>query len=243
MRRRRPADPSAIERAYTRDLVALSRALARVAKRALASVNPEARADAEIGGVDFTALRLRLGRLASRRGAVLVARYGRQLKRFSAAQIASVLLIDIAAEPAAVLSALAAWRAENISLITSIAERLHDDVREVVAEAVLRGVRSETLARRLEERYSVSASRARLIARDQTAKGNADLQRVRAREAGVTRYVWSTSRDERVRPMHAALDGRVFSYGSPPITNDKGTRNEPGHDFQCRCVAVPVLDA
>jgi len=60
--------------------------------------------------------------------------------------------------------------------------------------------------------------------------------------AGVSRYEWSSSADERVRPRHRELDGQTFSWDDPPVTNDDGDTNHPGEDYQCRCIAVPVLD-
>jgi SPP1 gp7 family putative phage head morphogenesis protein len=53
----------------------------------------------------------------------------------------------------------------------------------------------------------------------------------------VEEYVWSTSRDERVRPSHSAKDGKRFKWNDPP--SDTG---HPGNEIQCRCVAIPVLD-
>jgi len=94
----------------------------------------------------------------------------------------------------------------------------------------------------LEERVGVSASRAQLIAVDQTLKTNAQVMRARHEAAGVTQYRWSSSRDERVRKRHAELDGQVFSYDDPPETNDDGDTNNPGEDFRCRCIAVPFVD-
>lgn len=32
-------------------------------------------------------------------------------------------------------------------------------------------------------------------------------------------------------------DGQIFEYANPPADTD-----HPGHDFNCRCVQIPVLD-
>lgn len=240
----RPAHPIALERAYTRDLIGVSRALVREVRKALGSGLDNVRLDAvDPTGVNFDRLAVRLGRLADSRAAELTARYGVRLASFSARQIAEVLEIDVTKDAPEVLKILARWRRENVALIQSIAERLHDDVRDVVTEAVQRGTRSDVLARELADRYSVSDSRAALIARDQIAKANAGIAQAHMAEAGVTKYAWSTSRDERVRPMHAALEGQIFDFDDPPITNDRGEHNNPGTDIQCRCTAIPVLDA
>ena len=52
---------------------------------------------------------------------------------------------------------------------------------------------------------------------------------------GITQYIWRTSRDERVRESHLVLEGKTFSWDSPP---DVG---HPGQDINCRCTAEPVI--
>ncbi len=51
---------------------------------------------------------------------------------------------------------------------------------------------------------------------------------------GGRRYVWRTVGDDRVRPAHAALEGRSFTWAAPPAEGHPGTA--PG----CRCWAEPV---
>lgn len=67
------------------------------------------------------------------------------------------------------------------------------------------------------------------------AKANeaARLEAIRQQEAGHTRYIWRTSGDNRVRASHAANEGRVFAWDSPPPTG------HPGEDYGCRCKADP----
>ena len=65
------------------------------------------------------------------------------------------------------------------------------------------------------------------------------------KDAGVTQFTWSSSHDRRVRPDHAALDGQIFDYDHPPITNRAtGARNLPGQDYgPCRCQDIPYTGA
>lgn len=194
-------------------------------------------------GIDWGKLLTILGGVASDAAPELAEAQAKRVAGFNLSDMTRILGIDLAAEPPAVKRQLERWRRENVSLIKSIVVELHDDVRRTVREAAREGRRVEELAGDLRERFGVQASRAELIARDQTLKANADLTMVRHKEAGIERYVWSTSRDERVRPMHSALEGRIFRYDEPPpITNEAGDRNRPGEDYQCRCVAVAILD-
>ncbi len=254
----RPVSPDGPERAYVGALRAINRDLVAAVREFLAAPLDAARAEqaqaqaAEVrqdagpldgmAGLDFGILKIRLGELAEARGEEIAAEYADRLGRWNSAEIGRVLGLSLATEPPAVRRQLERWRRENVRLISSIAADLHADVRRTVREAAERGTRVETLAADLTERYGVSESRAELIARDQTLKGNADLTRVRHEAAGIERYAWSTSRDERVRPMHQELEGRIFSLDAAPVTNERGDRNHPGGDFQCRCVAIPILD-
>jgi len=113
-----------------------------------------------------------------------------------------------------------------------------------VRPAVSTGLRVEELMRQVRERFDVSDSRAQLIARDQVGKFNGELARVRAQSLGVETYVWSTSKDQRVRSDHSELEGTVQRYASPPVVDVKtGRTGNPGDDYQCRCQALPQVSA
>lgn len=127
-------------------------------------------------------------------------------------------------------------RAENIELMRKAHGDYVDKVRDLFENPDNFGMRSETLAKELAERGEVSESRAELIARDQTLTLNGQTTQERQTSAGVDSYTWSTSLDERVRPEHAELEGRVFAWTDPP---DVG---HPGEDILCRCVAIPIIE-
>lgn len=125
----------------------------------------------------------------------------------------------------------------NVSLIRSLSEDVVKRVEGRVSEAVLSGKSSKALAKEMTDEFGVLQSRARLIARDQTAKWNGDLNRLRQTQAGIEKYRWRTSQDERVRPSHQAKEGETFSWDKPPA--DTG---HPGQDYQCRCSAEAIID-
>lgn len=131
---------------------------------------------------------------------------------------------------------LAKRRSENVRLVEKAGRAYADSVKEIFEAPDVNGMRVEDLQAKLEARGNVSESRAALIARDQTLKLNGAITQMRQENAGVSRYTWSTSLDERVRPEHVALEGQVFDWNSPPAVG------HPGQDYQCRCIAVPVLD-
>lgn len=125
----------------------------------------------------------------------------------------------------------------NIQLIKSIRTQYLDKVQNAVMQAMVQGSLNKDLAEQLKKLGKDVESRAMLIARDQSSKLNAALTRARHEEVGIKKYMWSTSGDERVRESHAEKDGQIFEYTNPPA--DTG---HPGHDVNCRCVQIPVLD-
>lgn len=125
---------------------------------------------------------------------------------------------------------------ENVNLITSIPEQLFSRVQTMVSDAVMGGKRVEQLAQELMHQFDVTENRAALIARDQVASWHGALQRNRQIDAGIREYMWSTSRDERVRRTHRQREGKTFNWDQPPSGG-----NHPGLEIMCRCVALPVL--
>lgn len=62
-------------------------------------------------------------------------------------------------------------------------------------------------------------------------------------EGGFDRYVWTTKKDNRVRPDHARLEGRIISWNDPPVVDLRsGRRAHCGGDYNCRCTASPLAD-
>lgn len=46
-------------------------------------------------------------------------------------------------------------------------------------------------------------------------------------------YIWRTQGDDKVRPSHAANEGKIFAWDNPPATGN------PGDEYGCRCTAEP----
>ena len=120
---------------------------------------------------------------------------------------------------------------------------LHGALDGLILKVLSRGPsHGYAVARAIEEATGASESHARLLARDQTLKLYSQVTQERHQAAGVTEYVWRSSRDERVRERHKALDGTRQKYSDPPVVDEAtGRRAHPGDDFQCRCTADPVL--
>ena len=163
----------------------------------------------------------------------------------------SVANIQIRAVQPGIAPAIERFQKDNASLITRMHERTKDQIREVVDTAWTSGARVEQIRAQVQERFEVSKSRAELIARDQVLKLNGQITKQRQQSAGVRFYIWTTAGDERVRGSpsapkskrdHYHLDGTTQSWDVPPVVAEDGTTAHPGVDYQCRCIAFPVLD-
>lgn len=133
---------------------------------------------------------------------------------------------------------LSAAAIRNAALIKGLADDAVKRVQQTVTNAVINGRPAAELRKELTKQFQFSDSRARLIARDQIAKVNSDLNRIRHQQAGVTEYTWRTSADERVRERHRQLEGNVYRYGEPTGA-EEGL--PPGQPINCRCIAQAIV--
>ena len=170
----------------------------------------------------------------------IAAKYGAATADFQRAQLAkqarAAVSIDVrklSGVDRNVPRQIAQFAETNAQLITGLGQRMAEDIAKVVEEGVISGSRWETIAKRLEHVGGVTESRVALIARDQVGKLYADINRQRQGNLGVTRYVWRTVRDNRVREEHESLDGESFDWGAPPPDG------HPGEAVNCRCYADP----
>lgn len=142
---------------------------------------------------------------------------------------------------------------ENVDLIKSIQTDFINDIGEKVFSNLAGGGRHENLVSLIKARGNISKSRAKFIARDQTAKLNAALNESRHRSLGLDLYEWGGTGDERERESHLKLNGKLCKYSDPTVYSDDGGKTwkkrksigayegAPGTDFQCRCVSLPYI--
>lgn len=121
------------------------------------------------------------------------------------------------------------WIKSNTDLIKSLPTRLHADLEGIIRRGVTNGASVKQIATEIKGKYGVSDYRAKLIAQDQTLKLNADLTRYRLQSVGVSRFIWRSVQDSRVRPEHVDLNGKEFAWTSPP------SEGLPGQPVRCRC--------
>ena len=179
--------------------------------------------------------------------------------------------IDISAvlDTPEVSDALSFGSMEMAGLIKSIPKDMLNQVARAVQDN-FRGIPmsgDRSLQDQIRHIGNVSQKRAKLIARDQTAKMTSLVNQTRQQMLGVSLYVWRTSKDEKVvgRPgglypigsklhkNHHIMEGKTCKWEDPTVySTDKGKtwkqrtgdmpKNHPGMDIQCRCYSEPVID-
>lgn len=261
----RQLHPIAIERAYYRDIIDLleftlddvrEKLIPRLPS-IIAQYQSETRVDTygETISTIFNDLRLGVARtMTDPTARTLGDRYAVRTNAFNEQQVdkqfKTVLGISVLREEPWLIPQMNSFVEKNAQLIKSIPEEYLTQLEPMVRTTVEQGVTATALERQILLDMEIKdfeptvrgarrinpKARARLIARDQVSKFNGQLNKLRQTEMGVEKYTWATSRDARVRPSHAALEGKTFSWNKPPAIG------HPGEDYQCRCSAIPVMD-
>ena len=153
--------------------------------------------------------------------------------------------IPFAKPDAAARAAMSAAYTHNAQLW--IKKWVSEDIvrlRHEVEANVRSGSRAQSLAKRISDRYQVSASKARFLSRQESGLFMAQYHKEQYLGAGVPRYVWRTSKDCDVRNGHKQLEGRVFTWSekAPAKYMSCGQPCNPHEDYQCRCIASPLVD-
>ena len=139
----------------------------------------------------------------------------------------------------------------NVSLIRTIGEQHWGRV----IEAVTANYQGKTfvegsLTNRLAKIGNLSKRQAKRIARDQTSTLCSSLNAIRQQDAGINRYTWRNSQDQRVvgnpgglypegnavHGNHWEREGQEFRWDQPPEDG------HPGQPIECRCSAEPIID-
>jgi SPP1 gp7 family putative phage head morphogenesis protein len=236
--------PRAAEAVYTREMISLFRGIhagvMAMVKRKLfpkrpKTTSPNERHDAQPSWRDVVrAAFAKLGdQVADHMTPRVNVAYDKMSARVNDNGEKAARLLGIQPKAAGLQAIIDRSRAANLDYMVAAGRDYVDDVRDVLEDPDNFEMPIDELSDLLEKRAGVSASRANLIASDQTLKLNAGINRARQEAAGVSQYRWSTSKDERVRPMHADLEGTTQSYDDPPETTPDGDTNNPGEDYRC----------
>lgn len=158
---------------------------------------------------------------------------------------------------------------EAASYIKTIPSQLVGRVADRVLEHY-KGIpfpQNRTLKQQIKEEFHVSDGRAKVLARDQTAKMNTSISAIRQANIGITMYIWRTVKDSHVvgtpggkypkgtklHKDHYIMEGKYCRWDNPDVySDDQGNtwkqrtermpHNHPGDDIMCRCRPEAVVD-
>ncbi len=146
---------------------------------------------------------------------------------------------------------------KNVSLIKSIPDDFFKQIEAEIYNGVSNGATYGSIAKRINGVKDISSvfgklsNRTKFIARNEVENINAALVKKRSEKVGLKKFIWQTSRDERVRGnpagtypnakcSHYKLDGKVFTWADGANCGTKIIY--PGSDFNCRCVAINIIE-
>lgn len=174
---------------------------------------------------------------------------GQQVNQNSAQNISKAIGVDLLTSDTQVDKAIDVWTKDNAKKITNIGQQQTDQISSIVLNGYRQGLAPSALRsavldtfRAADDRTTDKASgmsmedRAKFIARNEVSTLSGQVTQLRQQRIGIDKYIWQTSEDERVRPSHAALNGKVMRWDSPPPFG------HPGMDYNCRCIALPYFD-
>ncbi len=131
---------------------------------------------------------------------------------------------------------------ENMGLIRSIPEQYLQQVQGIVMRSYSAGRDLQTMTREIKALYPKVKDRAVLIARDQSNKANAVVQRARQKELGISEAIWMHSHaGKEPRPTHVAMNGKRYKVEKGMYDSAVRKWIFPGEEINCRCTSRSVL--
>ena len=142
-------------------------------------------------------------------------------------------------------STVQALIAENVNLITSIAQDYLTDVEGIVTRGLSMGKDLGYVTDALHSRYDITRRRAAFIARDQMDKASMAIQRARDEKLGIEEGIWVHLPGQKTsRKTHEAMDGKRFKLTGDDkglYDSDVGMNVMPAELPGCRCVYRRVI--
>lgn len=107
--------------------------------------------------------------------------------------------------------------------------------------AMSQGESLDTIVEQFDGIVSERKNHAKFLARNQVQNYNSITTKIRAQNLGITKAVWETAGDERVRPAHADREGKEFDLAEGLYSADDGLHLLPGTDYNCRCTYTMII--
>lgn len=235
--------PSDVLHAISSSSTQFERKIRRIVER-LAEISPEDIAE-----------KMRTERLFDRTLWEMDRRVARTMKKLRDVKLAAKRLqVQPVLTPERRARIAAEWQ-DNMKLwIQDFTKKEIRELRGRLQDSVFAGNRYESAIHTIEDSYGVTQRKAKFLASQETRLLLCKFKQTRYEEAGVRQYKWKSVTGTAlhpVRPRHKELNdesqirGKIFRFDQPPISTGAGEparRNNPGEDYNCRCVSIPVVD-
>lgn len=129
---------------------------------------------------------------------------------------------------------------------TDMIEKLKNETATMYKANALRrmsaGASLKDLFEQVKKDTGMRLKRGDLIARNELKAFNSELTKKRAENLGITKAIWQTAEDERVRPCHADRNGKEYDLKKGLFSSCDGKTLQVGEEINCRCVARMIVD-
>lgn len=149
----------------------------------------------------------------------------------------------------ALVQRVTASAGEAAGLIKRVPAEFLPQIQGDVMRSITQGEGLKDLLPALKAREVKVKNWAENVARDQTRKTYATVNRTRAEEAGITKFRWIHSggsnepRKHHMARWPAGLNGGVFSFDDPPVIDPRtGERGFPAQAPYCGCIMQFVVE-
>jgi len=150
---------------------------------------------------------------------------------------------------------LRAWSIENVKLIGNMRRDETEAISGIITRGFSQGLGLSEIEADIRDRVPMTRRRAKLIARNEVGNLSGALNKAEAERLDLPTYQWFSGRDERVRPSHRAMDGKICRWDDATVYKDSvedtvwksrasigGVESHPGLPIRCRCTSASIID-
>lgn len=147
------------------------------------------------------------------------------------------------------------WSKEAVRLVQKMTDDERQRIASIISNEFRLGGDITSAQKQIRQALNVSKKRAELIAQNEIGNLYGQLEKRNQENIGIRYYEWDTRLDERVRPSHKVMQGKLCRWDDPTVYKDSyddtewkprsaigGVQLHPSMDIRCRCHAGAVIE-